>query len=330
MLSRVAESLFWMSRYVERAENVARFVDVNLNLMLEVGSAEQQWLPLVAITGDHETFEKKYGTPTQESVIQFLTFDEENPNSIISCLRAARENARSTREITSSEMWEQLNTFYLFVADTAARPDGIADLHSFFTQIKMSSHTFCGITDATLTHGLAWHFMRMGRMIERADKTSRILDVKYFILLRNAEEVGSPIDEVQWTSVLRSASAFEMYRKRHGRIVPKSVVQFLMLDDEFPRAFRFCLNSARDSLHAISGTPLGQFRSSPERLLGQLCSDLAYIGVDEIISGGIHEFIDNLQVNLNEVGAGIYETFLALRVPSHEPHRMTTLREAAQ
>jgi len=316
MLSRVAESLFWMSRYVERAENVARFVDVNLNLMLEVTSTEQQWLPLVATTGDYELFKKKYGEPTQDSVIRFLTLDEENPNSILSCLRAARENARSTREITSSEMWEQLNTFYLFVADAAARSDTISDLHSFFARIKDGSHTFCGITDATMTHGAAWHFMRMGRMIERADKTSRILDVKYFILLRTAHEVGSPIDEIQWAAVHRSASAFEMYRKRHGRITPKNIVQFLMLDNEFPRALRFCLNSAQDSLHAISKTPLGQLSSSPERLLGQLCSELANISVETIINGGIHEYIDKLQESLNDIGAGIYETFLARRLPS--------------
>ena len=330
MLSRVAESLFWMSRYVERAENVARFVDVNLNLMLEVTSAKQQWLPLVATTGDHEMFEKKYGQPTQESVIRFLTLDEENPNSILSCLRAARENARSTREITSSEMWEQLNTFYLFVAETAARADSIADLHSFFARIKDGSHTFCGITDATMTHGEAWHFMRMGRMIERADKTSRILDVKYFILLRSAHEVGSPIDEIQWAAVLRSASAFEMYRKRHGRISPKNIVQFLMLDNEFPRAFRFCLNRARNSLHAISGTPLGQGYSEPERLLERLCADLGHIGVEEIIAGGIHEFIDNLQVNLNEVGTGIYETFLARRTPNPAVADRLPLSNSAQ
>ena len=330
MLSRVAESLFWMSRYVERAENVARFVDVNLNLMLEVASTEQQWLPLVATTGDHELFKKKYGAPTQESVIRFLTLDEENPNSILSCLRAARENARSTREITSSEMWEQLNTFYLFVADTAACSGGIADLHNFFARVKISSHTFCGITDATMTHGQAWHFMRMGRLIERADKTSRILDVKYFILLRSAHDVGSPIDEIQWAAVLRSASAFEMYRKRHGRISPKHIVQFLLLDHEFPRAFRFCLNRARNSLHAISGTPLGQFSSKPERLLGQLCSELADINVETIIAGGIHEFIDNLQGNLNDVGTGIYETFLARRAPNHTLSEISQGCNAAQ
>ena len=323
MLSRVADSLFWMSRYVERAENVARFVDVNLNLMLDATSSEQQWMPLVATTGDHEAFASRFGTATQDAVIRFLAFDEENPNSIISCLRAARESARSTREITSSEMWEQLNIFYLFVAESPARCRGLDSLHQFFTKVKMYSHTFSGITDATMTHGEAWHFMRMGRMIERADKTSRILDVKYFILLRSALDIGTPLDEIQWAAVLRSASAFEMYRKRHGRIVPNHIVDFLLFDLEFPRAVRFCLNRARDSLHAISGTPLGQFRWEPERLLGQLCSELAYDALEEVIAAGLHEFIDELQKKLNLVGSGIHDTFFARRVPTQSRTRST-------
>jgi len=317
MLSRVAESLFWMSRYVERAENVARFIDVNLNLLLETPS-DQQWMPLVNTTGDKDDFLKRYGTATQEHVIRFLTFDCENPNSVLTALRAARENARSTREIISSEMWEHLNTFYLFVDDVARHSGGIEKLHPFFTRIKESSHTFCGITDSTMTHGEPWHFIQMGRMTERADKTSRILDVKYFLLLPSVADVGSPFDEIQWAALLRSASAFEMYRKKYGRISPEKIVQFLLFDHEFPRAVRFCLSNARDSLHAISGTPLGQFCSSPERLLGQLCSDFAYVGVDDVIRGGLHEFIDDLQTKLNLVGAGIFDTFFAMRLPASQ------------
>jgi len=155
----------------------------------------------------------------------------------------------------------------------------------------------------------------MGRMLERADKTSRILDVKYYILLRSSEDVGTPFDDIQWAAVLRSASAFEMYRKRFGRISPSGVVEFLLLDRDFPRAIHFCLLCARDSLHAISGTPLGTFRYAPERLLGQLCSDLSYASVDEIISRGLHEYVDELQSKVNQAGAGIYETFFAFKMP---------------
>ena len=316
MLSRVAESIYWMSRYVERAENVARFIEVNLQLMLDSPSGEdQQWQPLVNTTGDHADFEKRYGTATQQNVIEFLAFDTGNANSILSCLRAARENARTVREIISSEMWLQLNKFYLMVNEAAASGRVNQDLHEFFSEVKDASHLFKGVTAATMTHGEAWHFARLGQMLERADKTSRILDVKYFILLRSVDDVGTPFDDIQWAAVLRSASAFEMYRKRHGRISPKGVVEFLLLDREFPRAIRFCLLAARDSLHAISGTPPGTFRHSPEKLLGQLCSDLSFTSLDEIVQHGLHQYLDDLQTRMNQVGAGIYETFFAFRTP---------------
>lgn len=317
MLSRVADSIYWMSRYVERAENVARFIDVNLQLMLDDLSGEgQQWLPLVNTTGDYEEFEKRVGKGTQENVIRFLTFDAENPNSILSCVRAARENARTVREIISSEMWLALNKFYLMVTAAAdSKATALANPHEFFTEVKNASHLFNGVTAATMTHAEPWHFFRLGRMLERADKTSRILDVKYFILLRSVQDIGTPFDDIQWAAVLRSASAFEMYRKRHGRIVPRAVVEFLLLDREFPRAVNFSLTAARDSLHAISGTPLGTFHYPPEKLLGQLCSDLSYASVDEIVDAGLHEYLDELQTKMNQVSAGIFETFFALKTP---------------
>jgi uncharacterized alpha-E superfamily protein len=316
MLSRVADSIYWMSRYIERAENVARFVDVNLNLMLDSPTGQsQQWEPLINTTGDHELFAHRYGAPTPENVIQFLTFDPEYDNSIYSCLRAARENARSIREIISSEMWEQINWSYLMVKEATNDLQSMAGQHKFFNEVKQASHLFTGIAEATLTRSEAWHFLRLGRVLERADKTSRILDVKYFILLRSTADVGSPFDDVHWAAVLRSASAFEMYRKRHGRISPEGIVQFLLLDSEFPRAIRFCLNSARESLHAITGTPQESFRNPAERLLGQLCSELAYAHVEEVIKGGLHEYLDDLQNQMNRVGQGIHDTFFARRMP---------------
>ncbi len=317
MLSRVAESIYWMSRYAERAENVARFIDVNLQLMLDApGGADQQWEPLVATTGDHEAFTKRWKVATEQNVLEFLTFDPENPNSILSCLRGARENARTIREIISSEVWLQLNKFYLMVMEAAQSHGGaLANPHEFFTEVKNANHLFNGITAATMTHGETWHFFQMGRMLERADKTSRILDVKYFILLRSAQDVGTAFDDIQWAAVLRSASAFEMYRKRHGRISPKSVVEFLLLDRDFPRAIHFSLLAARDGLHKISGTGLGTFRYPPEKLLGQLCSDLSFTSIDEIINAGLHEYLDDLQTKMNQVSAGIFDTFFAFKTP---------------
>ncbi len=314
MLARVAESIYWMSRYVERAENVARFIEVNLNLMLDlpVGSA-QQWQPLVATTGDAAEFAKRYGTATQHNVIEFLTFDQENVNSIRSCLRAARENARSVREIISSEMWEQLNEFYLRVNSAAADAGSRTDPQDLLRSVKRSGHLFTGVTDATMTHNESWHFCRLGRMLERADKTSRILDVKYFLLLPSADDVGTTSDDIQWAAVLRSASAFEMYRKCHGRIAPDRVVEFLLFEKEFPRAIQYCLVQAREAVHDISGTQVGVFRYPVERLLGELCSELAYARIESIITAGLHEYLDSLQTRMNQVGNAISETFFSAR-----------------
>jgi uncharacterized alpha-E superfamily protein len=312
MLSRVADSVYWIGRYVERAENVARFVDVNLQLMMDSPDyTGQQWEPLVFISGDHERFNKRWGFASQENVLNFLAFDQENPNSIASCLRAARHNARSIREIISSEMWLQLNKFYLMVESVAQQGLELEALHDFFDNVKSASHLFNGIADATMTHGEAWHFCRLGKQIERADKTSRILDVKYFILLRSVADVGTAWDDIQWAAVLRSTSAFEMYRKDKGRITPKGVVDYLLLNRNFPRAIYHSLVAARESLHSISGTAIGMYSNSAEKHLGQLCSELSYATVEEVINYGLHEYIDSLQAKMNKVGAEMHETFFA-------------------
>jgi uncharacterized alpha-E superfamily protein len=312
MLSRVADSIYWMNRYVERAESIARVVDVTLNLILDmpVGSV-QQWQPLVDTTADTEAFARQHGVATKENVVHFLTFDLDNPNSIRACLRAARENARSVREIISSEMWEQINEFYLMVNGAATDPRSLSVPHHLFNSVKMSSHLFSGVTDATMTHNEGWHFARLGRHLERADKTSRILDVKYFLLLPTVDDVGTTYDDIQWAAVLRSASAFEMYRKKYGRMSPQRVVDFLLLDREFPRAIQWCLLQARASVYAISGTPAGMFRTPLEHVLSEVCSALAYAQAEEIVATGLHEYLDRLQLQMNLVGSGIRETFFA-------------------
>ena len=314
MLSRVADSIYWMHCYIERAENVARFIDVNLRLLLDLpAGTTEQWQPLVNTTGDHELFQERYGAATQDNVITFLTFDTANPNSIASCLRKARENARSVREVISSEMWEQANRFYLMVHDAAAAARVKQTPHAFFTEVKMASHLFVGITDATMSHGEGWHFGRFGRLISRADNTTRLLDVKYYILLPAATDVGTPVDDVQWAAVLKSASAFEMYRKRFGRIAPDRVADFLLLDREFPRSVHYCVVKAEESLHAITGSPAGTFRNPAEQRLGRLRSELDYTSIQEILMSGLHEFLDGLQAKLNGVGDAVSETFFALR-----------------
>lgn len=313
MLSRVADSVFWLSRYVERAENVARFLDVNMHLTLDLGeSVNQQWEPLVAITGDHEEFAKRYGSATRDSVWRFLTFDRENRNSIVSCLYAARENARTIRGSLPSEVWEELNKFYLFVRG-ADVPDALDNTNQFLNEVKRYSQLLVGIMESLMSRNEAWHFARMGRNLERADKTSRILDVKYFILLPTTTEVGTPLDVIQWSALLKSASALEMYRRVQGRISPDHVVSFLMLDRDFPRSVRYCLHGAEVSLRAITGSPDGTFQLRAEKLLGRLRSEFEFTQAADIISTGLHEFIDRFQQGLNEVDGAIFDHFFASR-----------------
>ena len=247
-------------------------------------------------------------------MIQFLAFDRRNPNSIFSTVAAARENARLARQYITLETWEQINRFYFAIqsgARTAAR--GLDPGQDFFTDMMNASHLFLGTLHATMSHNEGWHFCRLGRLIERAEKTSRILDTKYYLLLPSVDAVGTPYDDLMWAAVLRSTSAFEMYRKRFQQISPDRIVEFLVLDREFPRAIHYCVVSAEASLHAISGTPMRTFGNPAEQHLGRVCAELNYIQVQEIINRGLHEFLDDIQVRLNLVGDAITNSFFALQ-----------------
>ncbi|MBL8292371.1 MAG: alpha-E domain-containing protein [Bryobacterales bacterium] len=315
LLSRVADSVYWMSRYIERAENVARVVDVNLHLLLDMpfGGGEQ-WSPLVDTSGDAGVFKQRFGKEaTRENVVHFLTADATNPNSILSCLRSARENARTVRDTVSSEMWEQANKMYLSLQDALGSNMFPESLQGVFYDVKMNCHLFQGITDSTMSHGEAWHFIQLGRMLERADKTTRILDVKYFLLLPSLRDVGTSVDDIQWSAVLKSVSGFEMYRKKHGRLTPDDIVEFLLLDSDFPRAVRHCLRKAAESLRAITGTPVGSFANPAEQWMGHTCAELDYADVSHFIGRGLHESLDALQSKLNQIDDGVYETFFAMR-----------------
>ncbi len=299
---------------MERAENVARFIGVNLNLSLDMpADFGEQWAPLINITGDHELFRERYGNPTRDNVMHFLTFDRENPNSILTCVRNARESARSVREIISSEMWEQANRFYLLVKDAASAKTMTDNPHDFYASVKLESHLFDGITEGTMSHGEAWHFLQLGELLDRADKTSRLLDVKYYILLPDEHVIGATVDNIQWAALLRSASAFEMYRKHFKQISPSKVADFLILNREFPRSVHSCLSRANESLHAISGAARNTFSNKAEQRMGRLLAELNYTLIDEIIVGGLHEFLDGLQTRLNRIDDAVFETFFTLR-----------------
>lgn len=325
MLSRVAEAVYWMARYIERAENVARFIDVNYNLTLGEGSPlGHQWAPLVYTTGDEALFEELYGEPTKESVLQFLAYDKRNPNSILSCVASARENARSVRETITAPMWQQINTFYLMVTSAARQAQPLSEPNEFCDAVKQASHTILGETYATMSHGEPWHFARMGRLMERADKTSRIVDVQYFLLLPTANHIGTSLDVVRWSALLRSASALTMYRRVHGPITPNNVARFLVLDQDFPRAVHFCIMRAQDSLCHITGSAPGTFKCRCEQLMGRLRMELDYTSIEDIIRQGMHEYIDLFQSQLNELGIAIHNNFFQLPTDNTEAAQSQT------
>jgi uncharacterized alpha-E superfamily protein len=188
--------------------------------------------------------------------------------------------------------------------------------YDFYSEVRSASYLFEGIVESTLSRGEVWNFLRLGRYLERADQTSRILDVKYFILLPDPGDVGSVVDDLLWTALLHSVSGHEMFRRRHGRILPEKVVDFLVLDREFPRAVLFCLLRAEEALLAISGTPMGTFRNGAEKRLSRLRAGLAYSTVEDIISRGLHEYLDELQTGVNRASEAVFETFFAHDAPA--------------
>lgn len=313
MLSRVADSLYWMSRYMERAENNARILDVNLQLMLDYqsgGSEQSHWEPIIASLEDLKLFGSLYPQANAETVCEFITFEKQNPNSIGSCLANVRENARAVREYISSEMWEHINRVYLYFNSPQAREHFRASAIGFYRDLVDNSHQFLGITDATLTHGEGWNFIQVGQFLERADCTSRILDLKYHILLPMEEKVGGTIDTVQWMAVLKSCSAFEAFRKVHlGQVNAAEVAEFIILHDSFPRSIRFCCDHLDSALHRISGCDRKHYSNDAERLSGRICSDLDYASIGDIFAFGLHEYLDRLQLRLIEVASAMHKTY---------------------
>lgn len=311
MLRRVADSVFWTSRYIERAENVARFVDASQSISLG-GSPE--WTPLIHASGDQDLFHELYGQEvTSGPILNFLLFDERNSNSILSCLIKARENARTIREVLSVPIWEAINRFYLRVRDASRAPNEILQHPAeFLESVRRSSYEVIGVMEATMSHDEAWHFSRIGRLLERADKTSRILDVKYFTLLPHTSNVGSAVDVVQWSALLESTSALHMYRKRYGRLAPLLVAEFLLLDPTFPRSVLFNVAQSEISLHGITGRPVGTNLDPVEELFAQLHAHLKAVSIEDVMRQGLHQFIDGFQLSLNEIGAAIFHGFFEI------------------
>lgn len=320
MLSTNADAIFWMGRYLERTANTARFLDVNWFLALDVAEEYgEQWKPLVTTSGDEADFDARYPEGNKENVIYFLTSDPENPNSILSCTRSARYNASRVRNILPTEMWEAINVFYHYVESVCGDARRIIDApNDFCAEVKWRNFVLGGISTDIMAHDEAWLFFRLGRLLERADKTSRVLDVKYFMLLPESNQSGSVLDYVQWGALLKAVGGFQAFRECYGRISPRMVAEFLILNPDFPRSMLYCLTEAQHSLHEITGTRIGYFSNPAEMLLGQVISTLSYHTVEEIFTQGLHEFTDDFQMRINSLGKAFYDTFFTL-IPTIDP-----------
>lgn len=315
MLSRVANSIYWLGRYLERAENYARFLDVNFNLMLDLPpDLKAQWEPLVYATGDQDLYLSHHKTFERKKVVYFLAFDLENPNSIASSINFARENARVIRENLSKETWEKLNELYHFVQRKAQKKEWTKDdPREFFTGVKEQILLIYGLAESTVARTEAWYFRQLGLYLERADKTSRIVDVKYHILLPSPNWVGTPLDFLHWTALLKSVTAFNTYRRLYGNIEPAKVVEFLLLNKYFPRSVFYTIREAENCLKRISGNDGSGFHNSSEKVIGELRSNLEFTDVEEIIRFGLHEYIDTLQVKINSISEKINENYFQIK-----------------
>lgn len=318
MLSRVADSLYWMSRYLERADNTARLLDVNLHLLADFKDLNdsrlvEHWEPIIQSTGDWDLFRELYSVADSYSVTDFLTFNRSNPNSILACYATARQNARMIRDQLSTEMWEAINRTYLRILAANTSTVWHRGPYDFYQEIKDDSHLFQGLTDSTFVREEGYNFVHLGRYIERGDKTSRILDIKYHILLPRIEDIGGAVDTVQWTSVLRSCSGLEAYHRSYvASVSADRVAEFLVLSPVFPRSILFCAERVDRILHRLTHTELGRFTNEAERLSGRLYYDLTYTRVRDIMGQGLHEYLDYVQARINEVNDAIFETFIGV------------------
>ncbi|QJD29713.1 alpha-E domain-containing protein [Methylococcus geothermalis] len=295
MLSRVAESLYWMSRYLERAENTARMINANANMMLDLPKdIRPSWNSLLTITDSETVFKALYPVPAESQITRFLISDARNPGSIISSLRAARENARSIRDILQREGWEQINELYLKA--TARVPDSESPKRRFayLDEIILSVQGVAGLIAGTMSHDEAYEFVRLGCDLERADMTTRILDVRWGDLSPDAKESLKPFENLLWMSVLKSMTAYHMYRRHCQTAVGRdSVVKFLMEDTLFPRSCHYCLRDMQDALdHLPQG---GRVRDKLAEAIGLLQDEESRRHAE------LHRFIDDLQIKLGEI-----------------------------
>ncbi len=317
MLSRVANTLYWMVRHVERADNLARLIDVNQQLLLDHERLDSErlrgfWRPIILSTGDEEVFSTLYDHAGSSEVIRFLSDDARNPNSIISCIGLARENARMVRDQLSDELWEALNALYLFTRSEEAGRLIAGDPPRYYENIRRSSETFLGIAAATMSRDEAWDFMDLGRHLERADKTTRFLDVANYLPGDPAGGDAVNPGALHWSAILRSCGALGAFRAGGRTLDARGVAGFLIFSREFPRAVRYCVERVDASLHRISGTPRGMFANEAEREAGRLLAELNFGSAGDAFANGLHIYLDTLQARFNRIGEAIFETYVLL------------------
>jgi len=339
MLSRVANCLYWMSRYIERADNIARLMDVTLQLALdfhrpdpEHDALEEHWLPIVQSTGDEEQFRRMHGRATGRTVAEFLVFEPANSNSIVSSVAQARENARMVRDQITVELWEEINRLHLFLRSPRARDLWRTSPSELFLEIRNNSLLLQGLTDATVVRNEGWFFVQVGRYLERADKTSRIIDVRHAsVPERGPPAAASPADALGWSAVLRSCSAWDAYKALHGaEVQPALVAEFLLLTGDFPRSVRFSVRALNDALRRISGVSDGQFSNAVEKLAGRLLAELQFSSAQDIFDTGLHRYLDELQVKLNDVGTALFRTYFFQAVQTPEDEQLRQQEEQQQ
>jgi uncharacterized alpha-E superfamily protein len=313
MLSRVADNLYWMSRYLERIEHTARLIDVNLNQMLDqTGNANQSWDRLL---DSLHMPSLKHETQDAYSITRALTFDAANNSSIVSCIAVARENARQVREQISSEMWEHLNRLYLRIKGTNMEKIWHTQPHRFLTRVKEGIHLFQGITDSTMSHSEGWHFIRVGRFLERTSATAALLDVHFSTLLENREDEDATFDYLGWVGLLRSCAAFEAYCKVYtANLQPNNIAEFLLLNAESPRSVRFASAMMQADLQAIARSNNIRNAGRTERLVGRLRAALDYDQLDEIMSSSMHSYLENIQRQCAQIHTAIYQTYISYPV----------------
>jgi uncharacterized alpha-E superfamily protein len=315
LLSRVAESLFWLGRYIERAESTARLLDVTYHGRLEPGSADMEgarntWEALVQTLGLESSYSARGFAWGEEPVVSFLTVDRENPSSIISALTLARENARSVRDYLSSELWIAINRLYHATARGNVHLIMADGLYDFCDSVRHGAQLFHGAAESTALHDEGWHWLRCGVFLERADMVTRIIDSKYHLLMSSLDEVGGAVDRFQWAAVLRSVSGYEAFRRTHaGGIEPQAVAEFLLLHPQFPRSLRGSVDGLLQALDAATEGADLRPRNSAMRLVTRLQARLQYESIDLLIAAGLHEFLGETRAELAGVTAAVSNAF---------------------